>query len=169
MASRLVLLVAPVVLGVALGACTRAPAREPGAARPAGGLPAATVVLRSPAGERVPVRVEVAADEASRQRGLMGRATLPARAGMLFVYPGTHRGSFWMRDTRIPLTIAFFDRDGRILRVLDMAPCEREPCPLYDPGVAYRGALEVNRGYLDRLGVGPGWRVEVPADLPVAS
>ncbi|MDQ3612339.1 MAG: DUF192 domain-containing protein [Actinomycetota bacterium] len=154
---------------MALGACTRAPAPEPGARRPAPGMPTATVFLRFKGGERVPVRVEVAADEALRQRGLMGRATLPPRAGMLFVYPRPHRGSFWMRDTSIPLTIAFFDRDGRILRVLDMAPCEREPCPLYDPGVAYRGALEVNRGYLDRLGAGPGWRVEVPAGLPVAS
>lgn len=166
MTSRPVLLVVSVVLGVALGAC--APAPDQGAGRPSGGMPTATVVLRSPGGERVSVRVEVAADEASRQRGLMGRARLPAHAGMLFVYAGPHRGSFWMRDTSIPLTIAFFDRGGRILRVLDMAPCEREPCPRYDPGVAYRGALEVNRGYLDRLGVGPGWRVEVPADLPVA-
>lgn len=158
-----------VALVVLAGACTEPPARDPGPGRPAGGTPAATVVLRSPAGRRVPLRVEVAADETSRRRGLMGRDSLPPRAGMLFVYPGPHRGPFWMRDTRIPLTVAFFDRHGRILRVLDMTPCRREPCRLYDPGVSYQGALEVNRGLLDRVGAGPGWRVAVPADLPAAS
>ncbi len=50
-----------------------------------------------------------------------------------------------------------------------MTPCRREPSRLYDPGVAYRGALEVNRGLLDRLGAGPGWRVVVAAGLPDAS
>nr|MDP8977943.1 DUF192 domain-containing protein [Actinomycetota bacterium] len=78
----------------------------------ADGMPTATVVLRSPAGERVPLRVEVAADEAARRRGLMGRRSLPPGAGMLFVYPGPHRGGFWMRDTRIPLTIAFSTATG---------------------------------------------------------
>ena len=65
----------------------------------------------------------------------MNRETLPADAGMAFVYPEDVRGAFWMKDTLIPLSIAFYSGDGRILKILDMEPCKADPCPLYDPGV----------------------------------
>ena len=82
----------------------------------------------------------------------MGRTTLPADAGMVFVFSEDHRGPFWMKDTLIPLSIAFYAGDGRILKILDMEPCDADPCPLYDPEVAYRGALEVNQGAFAALG-----------------
>jgi uncharacterized membrane protein (UPF0127 family) len=80
---------------------------------------------------------------------------------MVFVYAERHRGAFWMKDTRIPLSIAFYGADGGILRILDMQPCKRDPCPLYDPGVAYRGALEVNRGAFERWGISTGDRLRI--------
>jgi hypothetical protein len=61
-----------------------------------------------------------------------------------------------MKDTLIPLSAAFLDRDGRVLRILDMEPCEADPCPVYDPGVSYVAAVEANRGAFERLGVAVG-------------
>ena len=66
-----------------------------------------------------------------------------------------------MKDTLIPLSIAFWDGRGRIVRILDMTPCRADPCPTYDPRVAYRGALEVNRGAFKRWGVQRGDRVRL--------
>jgi uncharacterized protein len=106
--------------------------------------------------ETVLVRVEVAQSAEQRRFGLMSRRVLPEDAGMVFLYFNRHRGSFWMKDTLIPLSIAFFDQRGRILRILDMKPCRRDPCKLYDPGVSYWGALEVNRGAFEDWGVEPG-------------
>ena len=89
----------------------------------------------------------------------MGRRTLPPRAGMLFVYPKDSTGGYWMKDTLIPLDIAFVGARGRILRVFTMTPCRRDPCRVYDPGVRYRSALEVNAGSFRRWGVRVGDRV----------
>ena len=75
---------------------------------------------------------------------------------MVFVFTQPTRGGFWMKNTLIPLSIAFYDRRGRILRILEMEPCRADPCRIYDPGVTYRGALEVNRGAFRRLGVARG-------------
>jgi len=107
-------------------------------------------------GDEVTVHVEVADSQAERERGLMGRRELPDDAGMVFVFPTDSTSAFWMKDTLIPLSIAFYDESGRIVRILDMEPCRRDPCPLYDPGASYRGALEVNRGAFERWGVREG-------------
>jgi uncharacterized protein len=107
------------------------------------------------------VAVEVADSPSERERGLMGRSSLPADAGMLFVWDEDHRGAFWMKDTLIPLSIAFYDADGRILRILDMTPCKEDPCPLYDPKVSYRGALEANEGAFERWGISVGDRLRI--------
>jgi uncharacterized membrane protein (UPF0127 family) len=120
----------------------------------------ARAVIATSAGDVV-VHVEVADTEAERRHGLMGRRTLAPDAGMAFVFPELDRGAFWMKHTLIPLSIAFYDEDGRILRILDMEPCRRDPCRLYDPGVAYRGALEVNRGSFRRWGVAEGDRLRL--------
>ena len=109
----------------------------------------------------VTVEVEVADDQGERAQGLMGRTELAPDAGMVFLFPEPTRGAFWMKDTLIPLSIAFYDDDGRILRILDMEPCRRDPCRLYDPEVEYRGALEVNQGAFARWNVGEGDRVRL--------
>ena len=118
------------------------------------------VVLEGSTGAKT-VSVEVADTDAERARGLMERASLPPDAGMLFVYDEGHEGAFWMKDTLIPLSIAFYAADGRILEILDMVPCKHDPCPLYDPGVSYRGALEVNAGAFRRWGISEGDRLRV--------
>jgi uncharacterized membrane protein (UPF0127 family) len=95
----------------------------------------------------VELRVEVADTDAARQRGLMGRRSLATDAGMAFVFDHPTEGGFWMKDTLIPLDIAFWAPGGRIVAVLRMSPCRADPCPLYSPGLAYVGAVEANRGF----------------------
>jgi uncharacterized membrane protein (UPF0127 family) len=121
-----------------------------------GGLERATAVIETGNGPPVSVEVELAESVKERERGLMEREALPERSGMLFLFPEDHRGGFWMKNTLIPLSIAFLDADGQVLAVLDMEPCRADPCPIYDPGVSYRSALEVNQGALARWGVGAG-------------
>jgi uncharacterized protein len=111
--------------------------------------------------EATTIAVELADTPGEREQGLMGRTSLPADAGMVFVYPEDHAGPFWMKDTLIPLSIAFYAADGRILRILDMQPCEADPCPLYDPEVPYRGALEVNEGAFADWGITEGDRLRI--------
>ena len=104
----------------------------------------------------VTVHVEVADTESERARGLMGRTELAEDAGMVFVFPQDSTSAFWMKDTLIPLSIAFYDDSGRIVRILDMEPCREDPCPVYDPKAVYRGALEVDNGAFRRWGVKEG-------------
>jgi uncharacterized membrane protein (UPF0127 family) len=118
-------------------------------------FPHGTAVIRT-ADRTVRVRVEIAETAEQHERGLSGRRTLAPNSGMAFLWKGDVRGQFWMKDTSVPLSIAFWGRRGRILRILDMAPCRRDPCKIYDPHVAFRGALEVNRGAFARWGVRPG-------------
>jgi uncharacterized membrane protein (UPF0127 family) len=119
-----------------------------------------TVVIESGRGE-VEVDVEIAETPVQQQFGLMHRESLASEAGMVFLFAKETRGGFWMKNTLIPLSIAFFDADGRILRILDMEPCEADPCPVHDPEVAYHGALEVNKGAFAQWGVSEGDRVRV--------
>ena len=120
-----------------------------------GGSDGAVATIATGGGE-VAVSVEIADTPEERRVGLMGRESLARDAGMLFVYDTEHRGGFWMKDTLLPLSIAFLDRRGAVVAILDMEPCRADPCPLYDPGVSYRSALEVNRGAFRRWGVGIG-------------
>jgi uncharacterized membrane protein (UPF0127 family) len=66
-----------------------------------------------------------------------------------------------MKDTPIPLSIAFWDRRDRIVALLDMEPCRADPCPTYDAGVPYVGAVEANQGFFANHGVTTGDRVEL--------
>ena len=104
----------------------------------------------------VTVHVEVADTESERAHGLMGRTELADDAGMVFVFPQDSTSAFWMKDTLIPLSIAFYDDSGRIVNILDMEPCREDPCPVYDPKAVYRGALEVDKGAFRRWGVKEG-------------
>ena len=107
------------------------------------------------------LQVEVASTQADRRKGLMGRRSLPAKAGMVFAYPKDVTWGFWMKNTLIPLDIAFYDARGRIVRILTMTPCRRDPCRVYSPGVSYRAALEVNAGSFKRWNVKTGDRIAV--------
>jgi uncharacterized membrane protein (UPF0127 family) len=111
------------------------------------------------------VKVELAASAADRGRGLMQRASMPEDAGMLFVFPADTDGPFWMKDTLIPLSIAFIALDGTIVSIKDMQPQTED---LHSPGARYRYALEVNQGYFARAGVKVGDKVALP-ELPTAT
>jgi hypothetical protein len=100
--------------------------------------------------------LEVARTSEARARGLMGRASLPDDGGMVFLFDDETRATFWMKDTLIPLSILFWQGDGRIIDILDMSPCRADPCPVYRASAPYVGALEMNRGAFERLGVEVG-------------
>ena len=128
-----------------------------------GGSPATGALRIETADGPVELAVEIVDSPGERSRGLQGRESLPERSGMLFLYDEDTRGGFWMKDTRVPLSIAFLDAGGLILAILDMEPCRADPCPVYEPGVAYRSALEVNRGALAHLGVAVGDVASLPS------
>ena len=95
---------------------------------------------------------------ALRQQGLMGQDDLNGYDAMVFRFDEDGTGGFWMKDTRIPLTVAYFDARGGFVSSADMQPCPEgtERCPSYPPTGPYRTAVEVPLGGLDDLGLGPG-------------
>ena len=109
----------------------------------------------------VSLDVQVADTPTERETGLMGRESLSPYDGMAFLWDEPVVDRFWMKDTLIPLSIAFWDTDGRIVSILDMDPCTQDPCPSYGPDEAFVGAVEVDRGAFARYGVALGDRVEL--------
>ncbi|QIN82174.1 DUF192 domain-containing protein [Rubrobacter tropicus] len=120
-----------------------------------------TVTIEASGGESVEVRVEIADDEGEMARGLMGRTALAEDAGMLFVYPEERELSFWMKDTLIPLSIAFMDAEGRIVDIQEMKALDDRP-PHYTSAEPARYALEANEGFFDERGVNVGDRARLP-------
>lgn len=100
--------------------------------------------------------VEVADTQESRNQGLMFRRSMKENHGMLFVFDYESQVSFWMKNTRIPLSIAFIAADGTIRQIEDMEP-ENLSSVAAERNVLY--ALEVNQGWFDRNGVEPGDKV----------
>ncbi|WP_442597512.1 DUF192 domain-containing protein [Parapusillimonas sp. JC17] len=143
-------LTSPVFFGLfalALGACLMAG----GAA--AQGMLLPTTELRVGSHK---VHAEVAANDASRSRGLMGRQSLMPDHGMLFVFDAPTATCFWMKNTPLPLSIAFIDGNGTILNLADMRPFdETSHCPV----APFRYALEMEQGWFKKNGIGPGARV----------
>jgi len=126
--------------------CT-ASAAAPQATRTAPGAP--SVRLRGHV-----ISVEVAADNATREHGLMDRTSMPADHGMLFVFPDSEVRTFWMKDTLIPLDMLFFDGHRKIVTVLhDVPPCTADPCKIYPSTEPARYVLELNAGTAAQMGV----------------
>ena len=107
-----------------------------------------------------PLRVEVVVTDEDRSRGLMHRKSLGANDGMLFIFdePGYH--SMWMKDTLIPLSVAFLDANGVILNILDMEPHTLHPNMSAGPSIY---AIETNKGWFAGKKVKAGDKV---AGLP---
>ncbi|MBV9488415.1 MAG: DUF192 domain-containing protein [Verrucomicrobia bacterium] len=103
---------------------------------------------------RVKLVVEVADTEESRSTGLMYRASLPSDHGMLFVFDQPMQANFWMKNTKIPLSIGFLDSSGKLLETRDMQPFSETLTTSRSDRVAY--ALEVNQGWFERNHVLPG-------------
>jgi len=137
------------LLFLALGACSCHGRFE-------SGLPVVELTVRGSA-----VRAEVAATAESRATGLMFRREMGRDEGMLFVFPEEEPLSFWMKNTHLPLSIAFLDAKGVILNIEDMEP--RTETPHRSKGPA-RYALEMNRGWFKKKGAGPG---DVVGGLPI--
>ena len=111
--------------------------------------------------------VELADDQVSHQEGLMNRDSLGANRGMLFIYEDKAPRSFWMKNTRIPLSIAFLEDDGTILKIADMRPFDVSSTKSLYP---VRYALEVNQGWFEERGIRKGDRVEgLPAGQSAAA
>ena len=129
-----------------------------------------TVVRLASAADTVHLSALLAVTADQKTMGLMERRHLPDNTGMLFVYDSTQPpgAGFWMYRTRIPLDIAFLDSAGTVRAIRAMTPCTTvlvQGCPTYSPNVAYRYAIEVNKGYFARHGIGVGSRL-VLADVP---
>ena len=105
------------------------------------------------------LHVQLATDEASRATGLMGVNSLPADEGMAFTWDGPTDGTFWMKDTLIPLSIAFVGADGKIVTIAEMTPCQTDPCPTYAAEASYTMAVEANAGWFADHGIEVGDRV----------
>ncbi len=104
--------------------------------------------------------VEVARTDAQRERGLMKRKSLGSREGMLFVFEADQRLVFWMKDTLVPLSIAFLSSEGRILQIEDMVPRSEKAVR---SRLSARYALEVPQGAFDEVGAVEGSSVGLPA------
>lgn len=131
-----------------------------GSANPSDPNATAALSIRTDDGT-VSLDVQVADTPDERQMGLMERESLSPYDGMAFVWEEPVVSSFWMKDTLIPLSIAFWDDAGRIISILEMDPCTADPCPSYGPDEPFVGAVEVAQGSLDAKGVGVGDHVEL--------
>ncbi len=100
--------------------------------------------------------VEVALTQQQQALGLMGRTRLDDNAGMLFVFEQNAQRCFWMKNTLIPLSIAFLADDGRIVNITDMQPQTQD---LHCSQVPVRHALEVKQGGFRSKGIQPGMRI----------
>lgn len=105
----------------------------------------------------IEIQVEIADDADERQRGLMYRETLEENQGMLFVYPEQRILGFWMRNTLIPLDIAYIDREGRIVDIQQMEPQTTET---HDSAAPAMYALEMNQGWFEANGIRIGDLIE---------
>lgn len=113
-------------------------------------------IFLTPGGRSPQLTLEVAEDDETRTRGLMGRAQLAAHHGMLFAFPepGLHR--FWMKNTFLPLDIAWLDNEGAVLDVHRMQPRDES---WHQPKVPASYAVEMRAGTFAAYGVGPGSRL----------
>jgi uncharacterized membrane protein (UPF0127 family) len=102
------------------------------------------------------IRAEVAADYATRGRGLMHRKSLAPNAGMLFIFDGPALHCMWMKNTYIPLSVAFIDEKGEIVNIADMQPHSEESHCASRPALY---ALEMTRGWFAERGVKAGARL----------
>lgn len=100
--------------------------------------------------------VEIAATEAHRSTGLMHRFSLAPDQGMLFVFDAARPLSFWMRNTHVPLSIAFIDEKGRIVNIEDMAPRDERSTWSKEPALY---ALEMRKGWFAQKGIRAGMTV----------
>ena len=111
------------------------------------------------------IRAEVASTQAEREHGLMGRTRLTQNAGMLFVFPETDFYAMWMKNTPLPLSVAFIDEQGAIINIAEMVPHSEK---LHSAKRPAKFALEMPAGWFDRRAIGPGAKVRGLGKAPAA-
>jgi uncharacterized protein len=141
--------------GLLLAACGSS-AVPPQATRSARGYPLGDLTVSRDGHRVAALTVEVADNRAAWDKGLMGVRSLAADQGMAFVFPQPVTYGFWMKDTLIPLDIAFWDASGRVIDVQHMVPCTADPCPIYYAAAPYTAAVEARSGRLTVAGVHSG-------------
>ena len=127
---------------------------------PATSASSAEVVVHT-AGETQMLTVQVADTPDLRAKGLMVKVSLDPSSGMAFVWAQPTTSTFWMKDTLIPLSIAFWDAAGKIVAIREMTPCRADPCETYGSPVAYVGAVEANAGWFAAHGAKVGDVIEL--------
>lgn len=112
--------------------------------------------------------VEVADDAEERRMGLMFRDSMPEDGGMIFIHPSTQRMAYWMKNTRIPLDILYFDERRRLVsQQRDVPPCALgDGCPSYPSTGPARYVLELNAGQAARLGLKDGAAITFGPGVP---
>ncbi|MCU0920213.1 MAG: DUF192 domain-containing protein [Burkholderiaceae bacterium] len=105
------------------------------------------------------IRAEVARTPLQTQTGMMFRREMAQHEGMLFVFDGLERRCFWMKNTLLPLSIAFIADDGRVVNLADMQPQSEESHCSAEP---VRFALEMNQGWFAKRGIKPGFKLKGP-------
>ena len=132
--------------------------------RPLAGFSEAAFEIRTADGRTLDWCALLAATEAAREQGLMGQHDLRGYDGMLFRFDEPTDAQFYMFHTLIPLSIAFFDETGGYVSQTDMPVCtadKPDACPTYAAAKRYVHALEVPKGALGRLGIGPGTTMSI--------
>lgn len=104
------------------------------------------------------VTAEVADEPDERRSGLMFRDSLAADSGMLFVMPRPERAAFWMKNTTLPLSVAYISPGGVIVEIHDLEPLDEKPVPSSFPNIAY--ALEMKQGWFAENGILAGDRIK---------
>jgi len=114
----------------------------------------------------VSVEIEVAISQDEQKQGLMYRESMPENHGMLFVYKEPRYMSFWMKNTKIPLSIAYIKEDGTISNIEKMDPPTSPLAPLDSHYSKYKCtyALEMNQGWFEKHGIKAGDKINLPFD-----
>lgn len=155
-------------MAVAASGCSGSSAPKP-ALVSARGYPLGDLTLSHGGHRALALTVEIADNKAAWEKGLMGVRDLPADQGMAFVFPGQVSLGFWMKDTLIPLDIAFADAQGTVVDVQHMPPCSADPCPVYYSASPYSTALEARSGALTAAGIHAGDAMVLHRRAPAAA
>jgi uncharacterized membrane protein (UPF0127 family) len=150
------------VIFVAMLACACSDSGDGGGAL----LPTAEITVSGGAVSETLI-VELATTPAQHQQGLMFRQEMAENRGMLFIFDRDRSGGFWMRNTYLPLDIAYIGADGTVLEIVQGKPLDET---ILTPRQPYRYVLEVNAGWFERHGLGVGAKITIPdaAALPQA-
>lgn len=133
------------------------------------GFPLGDLTVQHDGHSVLQLTVEIADTPARQEKGLMGVHSLAADQGMAFVFANPVQLGFWMKDTLIPLDIAFWDASERIVDVQHMVPCTADPCTVYYPAGSYSAAVEAKAGALAAAGVRQGDVVRLARRGPAAA